>query len=101
MQLNTDTASATDYSDIFLLFLLYSASFTVVNIIPGISFKHTLGSLLPIHCIPLTHPERDSHMHNFLWLLFSALSSLYQSASLRPTRMPLLLFETASLWSVF
>lgn len=53
----------TDYSDVFLLFLLYSASFTVVHIISGISFKHTPGSLLPIQCILLMHPERDSHMH--------------------------------------
>lgn len=63
MQLNTDTVSDTDYGDIFLLFLLYSTSFTVVRITPGISFKHTPGSLLPIHCIPLMHPERVSCMH--------------------------------------
>lgn len=63
MWLNTDTASETDYSDIFLLFLLCSTSFTMVHIISGICLKHALGSLLPIHCIPLMHPERDSHIY--------------------------------------
>jgi len=102
MQLNTDTVSDTDYSDIFLLFPLYSTSFTVVHIVPGISLKHTPGSLLPIHCIPLMHPERDSHITRFLWLLFFALSSFHESASLHPAGGlgPLLLFKTALLWSV-
>lgn len=63
MWLNSDTASDTDYSDVFLLFLLYSASVTVIHILPGISLKHTPGSLLPIHYIPLMHSEKDSYMH--------------------------------------
>lgn len=87
----------------FLLFLLYGASFTVVRIIPGISFKHTPGSLLPIQCILLKHPERDSHMHTLdVVAIFFSLSSIYQSASLHPAGGlgPLLLFKTALLWSV-
>lgn len=102
MWLNTDTASDTDYSDIFLLFLLYSASFTAVHIIPGISFKHTPGSLLPIHCIPLMHPERDSHMHTLSVVTIFYPFFPYQPASLHPAGGlgPLLLFKTASLWSV-